>query len=357
MAREQWKDLYLRHNFDDTGLYPIAGSLSASPDIIQAGRQPFADPTQLITENDWKLDAGNAAAAREPNHIYLRGQNLGDKTTEGRLYLYASRPSLLFLPTSPFDPRGRWSQNPIRTSKGAEYVTVNPAAGARFVTSDPFLWNNYFSDEHYSLISRVVTTANPNPIPEVANLNDFAAYISSRPNLAWHNITAQNPENRQWTMPSIDYEQSYIGGEVYFVLKCVNAPDGSRVTFSAGTPGANPPLMIAWTEVKNSSGKNGTPTFVAPLATNIPANWSGRFNYIWDSNGKTPLPNMKISLEVLLPIAEGKTVWDRSLARFALPLEEIFGVPLPRERWTAPYNWSGPHPAIALGSHGMQTRR
>jgi hypothetical protein len=354
MAQEQWKDLYFRHNFDDKGLYPTAGTLSSSPDIITAGGEPFADPAQLITDNNWKHDFGNQAAAKEPNYIYLRGQNLGEEKTEGKLYLYASPASLLLFPTNPVDPKKGWSKNPIKTSKGGEYVVVNPEAQARFVSMDPFRWiPDAIYGDHYCVVGRVETKANPNPIPTVGNLNDFAAYISTHPNMVWRNIAMRNPQFPQWTSDPIEYDQGDIGGDVYVFLKCVNAPDGSRVRFSAGTPGPNPPFAIDWMTVKNSPGKDGTPTFIAPLQTNIPANWYSTVVYTWDSNGKAPLPDMQITLEALLPSAPGKTVWDSSLGKFARPLEEIYGLEIPRERWTVPRAWVGPTKAIVLGSHAM----
>ena len=352
MAQQQWTSLYFRHNFNDTGLYQTPGSLSACPDIIPAGGQPYAEPAQLITDNNWSKDFGNQASANQPNYVYLRGQNLGAEKTSGKLYLYASEASLLLYPTNPVDPSKGWSKNPIKTSNGAEYVSVDPDGKARFVSMDPFQWvPGPIYGDHYCLVSRVVTAEDPNPIPTVGNLNDFGLYISTHPNMGWRNIQLQNPSYAQWVSPAIEYDQGDIGGEVYVFLKCVNAPDGSRVRFSSGTPGPNPPFAIDWMTVKNSPGKDGAPTFIAPLSTVIPANWHSNVVYTWDSQGKTPLPDMKISLEALLPVAPGKTIWDERLEQYAVPLAEIYGFEIPRERWVVHGAWAGPQKAIILGSH------
>jgi hypothetical protein len=354
MPQEQWKDLYFRHNFADTGLYPTAGSLSASPDIVVAGGEPFSDPNQLIADNNWDHDYGSQAFASEPNYLYLRGKNLGDKKTEGKLYLYASPASLLLYPTNPVDPAKGWSQNPIKTSNGGEYVSVNPDAGGRFVSGEAFQWiPGPIYGDHYCTIGRVVTEANPNPIPTVGNLNDFAAYISSHPNMAWRNIALQNPSSPQWTSPPIEYDQGDIGGDVYVFLKCVNAPDGSQVKFSSGTPGPVPAFAIDWMTVKNQPSRDGSPTFIAPLSTNIPANWHSNIVYTWRSNNTQPLPNMQISLEALLPTG-AKSSWAAELHRFALPLEQIYGASIPLERWTVHGAFVGPQPALVLGSHMMR---
>jgi len=116
---EQWDDLFMRHTFADTGLYPTSGTLSASPDIIPAGLSPYADPSQLIADTNWAKDFGSSADSEIPNYIYLRGRNLGGAQTEGKLYLYAARASLLMYPTNPLKPSEGWSQNPLKTQKGA----------------------------------------------------------------------------------------------------------------------------------------------------------------------------------------------------------------------------------------------
>src|SRR6185369_5326416 len=59
----QWTDLYLRHQFDDTGLYPTNGAQSASPDVIPSGDSPYSDPSQLITDTNWSKDFGNSTNA------------------------------------------------------------------------------------------------------------------------------------------------------------------------------------------------------------------------------------------------------------------------------------------------------
>jgi hypothetical protein len=55
----------------------------------------------------------------------------------------------------------------------------------------------------------------------------------------------------------------------------------------------------------------------------------------------------------LLPVAAGKTIWNESLEQYAVPLEEIYGFEIPRERWVVHGAWVGPQKAIVLGSHAM----
>ena len=175
VEQQQWEDLYFRHNFQDTGLYPTAGALSQSPDIIPAGMSPYADPGQLITDANWAMDFGSSTNASTANYIYLRGQNLGTQGTKGKLYLYFSPAALLLFPTDPLDPTKGWSKNPLRTSQGAQYVTVNRCGERAFrdpgaVPVDPAADRG----DHYCVIGRVVTDTHPNDIPTTGNLNDFA---------------------------------------------------------------------------------------------------------------------------------------------------------------------------------------
>lgn len=318
-VQEQWNDLYFRHTFEDTGMYPTPGSLSRSPDVIPAGNSPYGDPSQLIADDNWVKDFGSSTNASVANYIYLRGQNLDTTARDGRLYLYFSPASLLLFPTDPLDPTKGWSKNPLRTSQGAEYITVTAAAKERFVSSEPFLWiPQPISNDHYCVIGRVVTDTHPNEIPTTGNLNDFARYISEHPNLAWRNMVTRNPSSPLWTT-SVEYGQGDVGGEVIVYLKCVNAPEGSAVEFSSGTPGTDPPLSIAKTIVKNSS-RDGKPYFTASWIGTIPANWTSNITYTWYSENKTPLPDMEISLDVVMPMGSG---WDDDLQRYAVPLEAL----------------------------------
>jgi len=337
----QWTDLYLRHQFDDTGLYPTNGAQSASPDVIPSGDSPYSDPSQLITDTNWSKDFGNSTNASQANYIYLRGVN-GNTTAKksGKSYLYYSPASLLLWPTDPTDPTKGWSKNPLRTSSGAQYIDVSAEAGKRFNTPEPFQWiPTPISNDHYCLIARLVTADNPNPIPALGTLTDFAAYISQHPNMAWRNVVTINPAQAVSTT-SVDYSQGQEGGYVYMNLRCTNAPDGSAVSLNCATPGPNPLIYIPQTEVKNPAGSS---QFAITLYTNIPANFRSNITYSWYSNGKTPLPDMQFVLDPVMPVSS-----NSPLMRFARPLEH-FGIS------TAHLKPTEPKHGIRLGSQTMQS--
>jgi hypothetical protein len=324
LGAAQWDDLYIRHNFGDTGLYPTPGSLCESPDIIPAGLVAYQDPSQLISDPNWNKDFGNAATARQPNYVYVRGRNLGGADTTGKVYLYAVRASAIMWPTAPAgsDQPG-WADNPIKTQQGNEYVSVQAAPAARFVTMEPFQWipDNIVSSDHYCLCSRVVTPAHPNPIPTPADLNDLAAWISNHPDVGWHNILL-TPATTQVFNFQISYAQGAEGGDMIAHLVCENCPDGSEVQLTCDNLKTDPPFQFPRTTIKNTMHKD-VPTFMTALPITIPDDWSAILTATWWTNNQAPLPDMpRITLDVIMPIGSG---WDPALDRFMRPLED-FGI-------------------------------
>ncbi|WP_326647368.1 MULTISPECIES: hypothetical protein [unclassified Streptomyces] len=336
----QWDDLYFRHNFQDTGQYPTTGWLCESPDVIPLGADPVSDPGELISDLNWGKDFGSSTRASEPNFIYLRGQNLSASDTEGDLYLYYSPASMLLWPTDPLDPKKGWARNPLTTSAGAKFLTVKAEAGARFVTHEAFQWIPApIENDHYCLVGRIVTEKDPNPIPELGEITDFAAYVSQHPDIAWRNVTMINP-SAPISTELYDYSQGSLEHQIYFHLNADNAPDGSEIMMSCGTPGPSPMLNKRGTVDNPPDGG----TFTVTLLSLVPANWSSNITMTWKSNGKVPLPGMRIWLDPILPTSAD----DPVLGAFARPLEE-FGISpedIPQ---------GGPRLGIRLGSVTMQT--
>jgi hypothetical protein len=341
-APQQYADIYMRHFFQDKGIYPTNGSWSASPDIIPAGSKPVADPTQYITDANWNTDFGNSTEADIPNYIYLRGANLSTASSTGQLYLYFSPASLLLWPQDPLgDPTKGWANNPVPTGTGKDHATVTVAAGARFVTSDPFQWvPKEIANDHYCLIGRVVTEANPNPVPQVGTLTDFAAYISDHPNMAWRNVVTIDPANPVSTRV-VNYSQGTEGGEVYLFLRCDNAPVGSSVQASGQAQG----IAINVPKATITDGKS----FVVGTHLTLPAGFSADIAYTWFSEGLAVTPGMRITLDVIMPQNENDALYHRatSLEKLGLPADFIAA------RNAASATSIGPTKGIRLGSCAM----
>lgn len=320
LGTQQWDDLHFRANFTDTGKYPTPGVLSASPDIVPLGRDPVSDGQYLIDGVNWTTDFGGATKAAEPNYIYLRGDNLSAAATTGRLYLYWSPASLVCWPSVPTDPSKGWAANALKTDRGQPWVAVSAAAGGRFCTPEPFRWiPQPGNDSNYSLIGRIETERHPNPIPTLANISDFAAYISQHPNMAWRNVTTVNPAWPVWTN-TVSYDQGAQGGVVYLVMKCEYAPDGSAVALSSSTPGPRPPVHKPKTEVHNEiSPDDGVPRFTVVVRSEIPAGWSSEITFSWYSEGHSPLPGMCIQLDAIMLVECD----DQVLGAASVPLTDL----------------------------------
>jgi hypothetical protein len=293
---EQWTSLYVRKTLDDTGLYPVNGTVASCPDIIPAGISPLAAPNTLITDDAWAKDYGGAVTTQQPGYIYVRGMNLGDKTLNGHLYLYWCPLSLVAWPTGPFDREqadgqaGGWSGRALRTNRGSTSVKVSAGPGARFVTEEPFLWiPEKAGGGPYSLIARVVADGQDNPIPELGTINSFAVYIAARPDMGWLNVTAADSAHPAFSRMQ-PWQQGSQESTVRFTLRCENVPGTFKVAFSSATPGPVPALVLPQTTVEGEDG-----IFVKHIDAKVPANWASNIITTCWANG-VPAQNMKITL-------------------------------------------------------------
>ncbi len=303
----QYTDLYYRHYIGDPGQYPDTNSaLSASPDIIPWGLAPQNDPQTFFSAN-YAQDVGQNVIANSQNFLYARCKNLSAASSSGQMYLYYSPASLLLWPNI-------WSTNVLKTASGAGfYQTPSVASGAISVTTDPYLWTPSLPNpgDHYCLISRVVTAANPNPIPNPGDLDSFASYVSNHPNIGWRNVSVITTGAPTFQIP-VGYNQGPEGGNMKVLLTCTNVPAGAQVAFSAGAPGPTPVINLPQTTVTNPA------SFVVGVDSNIPANWNGTITYSYWANGTTPPPGWNIALSVNFPVAPTSVHY-----RYALSAEEL----------------------------------
>ncbi len=333
--QKQWSDMYIRDYIDDTGLYPTAGVLSHSPDIIPYGTAPVQDPSTFISDANWSKDLGKDLVANIANYIYVRGQNLANKAQQGKIYLYYSKASLLLYPNL-------WQNNQIKTSDQSDFVDVSASAvGKKFVTQNPFVWApEMISGDHYCLVARVATVDNPANIPQTGNIQDFAAFISNNPNFGWRNVAVVDAGSPTWTQ-TVEYKQGTKGGKMRFTLVCQKVPVGAEVSFSCGTPGPNPIINLPRTQVTNST------SFIVGISSDVPANFDSYISYSYWSNGHAPLPGFSIEMQVSYLVTT-----DNLLYSSALPMRALDVVhPSERELLAA----IGPTKEVLVGSHMSKT--
>ena len=271
-----YNDLFLRDNLADTGHFPAHGNKAASPDIIPFGRDQINDPQAFFSGN-FGSDAGKEVVVNENNYIYLRCMNLAAGTEQGMLHLYHCKPALISWPCL-------WQNQPLQTIEAATSLPVNASGeGDIAVGVKPFVMPSALAENgSYSFVGRIVTLANPNPIPELNNIPDFAAYVSNNKGMGWRNISYAD-HHCPYFIKSVNYDQGNYGGLMTFLITCVNIPLGAMVALSCSTPGTAPILDLSRTVVQNSE------RFVIGITTEIPANWSSRISYSYWA-GDQPLP-------------------------------------------------------------------
>ncbi len=331
-----YDDMYMRADLNDPGTQPYSGSPCHSPDIIPYGTLPVTDPVTVFT-NNFNSDVGTNVRINEANYIYVRGRNNAAGATSGKAYLYYSPASLLNWPSI-------WSQNVIRPSEGADFISVGASAGggAIWVADRPFCWIPGplpATDNHYCLVGRVSTAAHPNDIPSAGTLEDFAKFVCQNRGYAWHNVSMVTGNPPTWTQ-TIQYSQGAVGGMVYIFLACHNIPIDCEVAFSCGTPGPNPMIAINRTKVSTY------PNFTAGVFSSVPADFSSYITYSFWANGKAIPAGAYIQLQ-----AQWSPPTGHDLLKYARPLQEVSGsgalilegVP------KAKLGGVGPTPVILLG--------
>jgi hypothetical protein len=170
------------------------------------------------------------------------------------------------------------------------------------------------------MISRISTALHPNPIPNTGGFSDFATWVANNGGIGWRNVTvvaAGSPE----ILFSSDYDQGDEGGLMDVLITATDAPIGSDVWFSSGTPLANGQVIaIPPTKITQNPQTWGT-------QANIPPQWKTRFTGAYRSNNfGPPGPNFDVSLRIqFVPTASSKLyLLGRDLEQFGFGDYHIF---------------------------------
>jgi hypothetical protein len=159
-AMTRARGIYLRKALDDGGTIPYVGPNSrVSPDIVPAGTSAIPDPQAYFRES-WNRDPGTTIRSGATNYVYVRGMNHFPGAEDGEVHLYWCRATTLPMPSV-------WGRQPVPNQAGATApAKVSAAAtGDVVVGRTPFLWTGPTDGALYTLIARVVTRYDPNPIP------------------------------------------------------------------------------------------------------------------------------------------------------------------------------------------------
>lgn len=326
-----WDDVYFRNNLqDDKGAYPVSGS-SSCPDILPWGPEPLADPVTYLADR-YGQTWNRALIPGIRNYIYLRAKNLKDASQNGHVNLYFSKASLLMYPSY-------WTDNVLANENGDQDIPFsNLPSNGIFVTQAPYIWTpDAIQNDHYCMVSRIVTPDHPNPLPTESSIKDvggLANYIGNNPDVGWRNIALGDGSGIIEKV--LAFSQGNMEDETYVQISVTNAPGGSEVAFSTAKSGPNPPLILKKTKVPENQ-----PTFQAGVRSIVPANFNADIVYQYYSNGKPPTGDFKVELTYFTftsPSTSHASVYDRSMDIRYLnlspedidALRERFGSEVPR---------------------------
>lgn len=303
---QQWQDIYFRANQNDEGMYPTSGCLSSCFDIITR-QEPLDDPSSLIND-DWNKNGSQDLNARMNNYIYVRGKNLAEKTQTGQVYLYYSPAKLLLYPNF-------WGENIINVGGGNDHFEFSVDKDKNFVCSDDkqgcFYWApQMITNDHYCLVSRVVTKDHPADIPSSSNITDFGKFISENRSYGWRNVSVVDYNTADFSR-TIDYDQGKEGYDMHILLTCKGVPIGSEVAFDCPTPGPTPLIHLSRTKITENNQDVGT-------VCHIPADFSGKITYYYWANGKMPGEDFNITLNCVVFVPE-----NHALYQYAKHYEEL----------------------------------
>ncbi|WP_118951556.1 hypothetical protein [Taibaiella helva] len=307
-----YNGIFLRSTLGQINTIPKPGALSSSPDLIPYGLSPVSNP-QVFFRDNYNSDPGKALDAGAPNYIYLRGKNFSDKKIEdntdgNRPRLFWSKASLLTYPAN-------W--NEITTTPTHNPVSMVADPGGIGVASEPFIWKpDNISNDHYCMIAKVPSPGYDNEIPNTLQISDFAGWVAKNGGIAWRNVIVNNATTVKLTGVQQFYEQGTEGGKIQFTIICTNVPKGTKVSFSAGAPGPNPPIYLEPTQVSTF------PSFTTGVVCDVPAGYVSDIYFNLEAPpGVTDLSEAVIDIQTAYPTNPGTELFQYAHA----PSE--FGIP------------------------------
>jgi hypothetical protein len=273
-----YDDLFMRANLADVGQVPGVGNACTSPDIIPNGSLPYSGDPNTFFAGNYASDVGKNVLAGEQNYIYVRAKNLAPAAEAGQVFLYWSKASLLNWPSI-------WSGNTLRTEQQSTSVEISATKDGQVVVGQtPFVWSpTMITDDHYCLISRMVTAKHPNPIPADGTIDDFTKYVINNRGVGWRNVTLVRGDTPTWQVPvNLTVTDAC---QLLIQVETTNVPLGCAVQFACGVEGPNPPLMLAKTQITTS------PHQTVGIWSQVPQNFNADVTVSFWLNNNTGLPS------------------------------------------------------------------
>jgi hypothetical protein len=306
----------------DTGQIPSTTRLavSQSPDIIPAGSAATPNYGTVYTNNfNGPYNYFQNLQQNVYNYIYLRAFNLFPSQQSGTVTLYYAPSSLLLVPSV-------WQNNVIPNANGSSHANLGPSpANAVAVNDSPFYWQPpplSPNQGHYCLISQVITTQDPNPIPSGDDLKDFAKWVADHPGIAWRNVTVVTSQPAP-TFSGFQGFQNPQPNQGLFVVSatCIDIPDTTTISLVCPTTGPIPPVNYSGTVGPSNQTKSNPKTNVLATTTTLPATFSSMIQLTATVPQGTPVPGTAdITLSYYLATQPTDDVADIAIAPEAVGL-------------------------------------
>jgi hypothetical protein len=266
MAETQWDGIVVRCSTSETGDVPRTVT-SSSPDIICNGTIPLPDPSILTDPANYSNAYGNNLQEGVANYLYVRGKNFTTDALAGSWNLFYAPSNILLYPYL-------WEKNQLATSGSNKNPPFTIDAGKIGASEDSFVWvvEAPPSGSHYCMIAVAITPEHGNPVSGLNTITGLAEYLANNGNIAQRNTHLQTGKIPDFADAS-NYDQGAEGALVDIATVFSNIPKGSSYTVACGTPVDGKTLSHSETSTTDNDFK------YAWTDINMPANWSGLFNY------------------------------------------------------------------------------
>lgn len=323
-----YNDFFMRPNFSTPeGEVPTTGIPYTSPDIIPYGTSPQSGYQQFFaTPANWAKDLGQAVLFNQQNLIYLRAKNFAAGANSGTAYLY-------YTPSAVINWPYQWVGNQIPVQPGdlnnpPVYTTGLSAQSNKgiAVANQPFVWLPNTpppGSSHYCLISRIVTDANPNPLPDNSQGTyvDMVNLVHNSPGYGWRNVHLVDANAPDWTYQTmLTVPNTATAEQVHIYLACENIPVGAAIAFTCSTlDKTSGPIALAETTVTDSN-------MIAGVTVTLQPGFSGSIGVSYWANGTTIQGTGGVHLEAALEAEEGTDMARYSTAALQERLRAAVGI-------------------------------
>lgn len=291
----QYSGIFLRNALDDDNSLPRdGGAVTASPDVINAGTAPAANP-QSAYGDTYDETVGGHLTYGQHNYIYVRGKNYADATTTGSAALYWCYATQLDTPST-------WQG--LTTASGANASPLSADSDEVAVTHQPFVWTPSLSSNAQVLIASVSDPNNPDPVPaymKSSHPQPFADWQADLGGVAALQFTPPPPPpvKGTYSFSGLLVLDNQADESLTFNISVKNGVVGDKIacTFDQSDSGGNA-LGLATTAITSTD-------MVVGFQATVPAGFVSQFAFDYAAQDLANPPKPTLTLQVLKVVSSG----------------------------------------------------